>query len=356
MSETAWKRVRAALPWVAGALFLFAAWSVTRAVRRIGVDEIARALGAIDGSDVAAAAALAAGSYLVLTWFELLAVRTVCNAQPTYSKVALTSFTALSLGHTVGLAALSSGTIRYRFYSHFGMGGGDVARIVVFSGTTVAVGLAGLAGAAGLLRPEMIADFAGVSPGVATGLGVVALLGVVAYVAWTARAGGSVRLRGHTLPVPSARVALLQVALGSANFLLVAATLHRLLGDATDVTLLAFASFYAVGHSIATLSHVPGGLGVLEMVVLAAVPGAEAVGALVAFRLVYYFAPFVVGALVYGLFELLRKRRAAAEDVEPGRASGGSSPLALNGRTEPPPRSRASRPREGGPTRGERAR
>jgi uncharacterized membrane protein YbhN (UPF0104 family) len=237
--------------------------------------------------------------------------------------IALTSFTALSLGHTVGLAALSSGTVRYRFYSKLGLGEGEVARIVIFSATTVALGLLSVAGAAGAIQPVDIGAFVGLPTWLAATLGGLALLAVVAYVVFTARVGGSVRILGRTLRLPSARVAALQVAVGCTNYLLVAATLHALLGEDVAVSFLSFASLYAVANVLGILSHVPGGLGVLEAVVLAALPHAGAVSALIAFRVVYYLVPFLLGATTYAAFELLHVNADARRSSPRSRRSGG---------------------------------
>lgn len=38
-----------------------------------------------------------------------------------YPRAALASFTSLAIGHNVGVAALSSGAVRYRFYSRWAL-------------------------------------------------------------------------------------------------------------------------------------------------------------------------------------------------------------------------------------------
>ncbi len=93
--------------------------------------------------------------------------------------------------------------------------------------------------------------------------------------------------------------------------MLCAACLHRLVAPEAGVGLLAFASLYAVGNALVILSHVPAGVGVLEAVVLAAVPGADVLAALIVFRLVYHVVPFVLGAGLYALSELRPSARPA---------------------------------------------
>jgi len=59
--------------------------------------------------------------------------------------------------------------------------------------------------------------------------------------------------------------------------------------------------------AVGLLSHVPGGLGVFEamlLLMLPNVPTEELLGSLLAFRAVYYLAPLVVGALAFLVEEL----------------------------------------------------
>ena len=83
-------------------------------------------------------------------WTATLGVRYAGRPLP-YRRTALASFCALSLGHTIGLAALSSGTIRFRFYSRWGLSAGQCAAVIAFCAATVVLGLASLGGAALLL-------------------------------------------------------------------------------------------------------------------------------------------------------------------------------------------------------------
>jgi hypothetical protein len=68
---------------------------------------------------------------------------------------------------------------------------------------------------------------------------------------------------------------------------------------------------YVVANTAAILSHVPGGLGVIEAVVLSLVPGANVVGALIAFRVIYYLIPFVIGSVLFAACEIVRRQRRA---------------------------------------------
>jgi hypothetical protein len=81
------------------------------------------------------------------------------------------------------------------------------------------------------------------------------------------------------------------------------------------------AAAYVAANAVGIVSHVPGGLGVIEAVLLSLVPGANVIGALVAFRAIYFLIPFLIGGVVLGVSELLRRRRRAAPDAQPSRSS-----------------------------------
>jgi uncharacterized membrane protein YbhN (UPF0104 family) len=299
-----------------------ASFLLYRVLRRYSLGEIAAAVEAIPARHVALAACCAAGSYVCLSLFDALALRYV-GRPLRYRRVALASFVALSIGHNIGLAALSSGALRYRFYSGWGIGAGDVARIIVFCGVTVGLGLAALAGGALLAQPGLGARATGLPETAVRAVAFIALLAVAAYLAAACGRVRIVRIRRWRLPMPPPRLAAAQVLVGALNFVLVAATLHQVLSGAGAVGFLNVAAAYAIANVAALITHVPGGWGVLESVVILLLPGIDPIGALVVYRVVYYLVPFGLGAALLGATELHRHRTR--------RHSGGMPPPAMPG-------------------------
>jgi hypothetical protein len=303
-------RLKRVQPWIAVAALGLAGFLIYRALRNYSLAEILAALGEISLPHLALGAAFAAGSYLCLTGFDALAVRYAGRDLP-YRKIALASFTALSIGHTLGFAALSSGAVRYRLYSGWGLSAGDVARIILFCGLTVAVGLITLGALAAMLRPGLVAEILGIAPALVIALGG-ALLGLIAaYLLLAAFGRGALRIRQFRLPLPPFRLAVGQIVIGTLNFGLVAAVLHQMLAS-SEIGFLPVAAVYVTANVAALVSHVPGGVGVIEAVILSLVPGADVVAALIAFRTIYFLIPFAIGSTLLGLIELRRRRRRAA--------------------------------------------
>ena len=127
------------------ALFCVAIVALHRLGGEFHLKDILTEFAAIAHWQVLLAVALTAGSYLVLTGYERLALGYVERPLP-WAQSALTSFVAFAVGHNVGVAALSGGAIRYRMYTPLGLGAVEIARIVAFCTLTFALGASTLAG------------------------------------------------------------------------------------------------------------------------------------------------------------------------------------------------------------------
>ena len=274
-----------------------------RILARYSLDDIVAAVTAIPLSRLLRAGGFAAASYTCLTGFDWLALR-YAGRPLAYRKAALASFTSLSLGHNIGFAALSSGAIRYRFYSRWGLDSEEVAKVIVFCGATVALGLMVLGGIALICSPQLGHELTGLGRPTIIGLGSTCLALAAAYVALAAWVRHPLRVRSWTWEMPRLPLALGQVVIGPINFALVAACLYEAIAAVADVGYFSVASVYVIANATALISHVPGGLGVIESVVAFLLPEAELIGALVAFRFIYFLLPLALGAGLFVVTEL----------------------------------------------------
>jgi glycosyltransferase 2 family protein len=295
------------MPFVAAGIVALAAFLLYRTLNRYSLDQLVDSVAAIPLWRLATAGAFAAASYLCLTGFDWLALRYVGRPLP-YRRAALASFTSLSLGHNIGFAALSSGAIRYRFYSRWGLSTGEVAKVILFCGLTVGLGLMVLGGFALLARSDLAESITGLSRPVIVGLGLLCFLLAAAYLALAAFVRGRLRLRGWTLEMPALRLALAQLVIGPLNFACVAACLHQTLAALGDVPYLGVASVYVIANVTSLITHVPGGLGVIESVVMFLLPGEKLIGALIVFRFVYFLVPLAFGSILFAVTEIVFRR------------------------------------------------
>ena len=157
----------------------------------------------------------------------------------------------------------------------------------------------------------MAANLLGFSQAVALTLGVACLTFTALYVGLSAMLRRPVGTKKWEIAMPPLKLALAQIAIGTINFCFVAAALHQMLPSAAEAGYFAIVTAYVLGNVATLISHVPGGLGVLEAVVIYLVPRAAVVGALVAFRVIYFLVPFAIGAPLFAAYELAQERRGA---------------------------------------------
>lgn len=291
-----------------------AAYLLYNTLKEYTWDEIYTALRAIPFSHLALGLAFAAGSYLCLSCFDALAVRYV-GKPLRFHQTLLASFVSLSIGHNVGVAALSSGAVRYRYYARWGLTAADVALVIVFCGVTVALGLMTVGAGALMLRPQDAAELTGLSQEAIFGFAALAAILPVAYLVCAAFVRQPLKAFDREFRLPKLPIAAAQLVVGTVNFACVAASLHQMLSAFAEASYLKVAAVSIIANIAAIISHVPGGIGVLEATVVHILPGAESVAAVIAFRVIYYFVPLAIGLVMLAISEIAIKPSDEARQV-----------------------------------------
>ncbi|MFL5582239.1 MAG: lysylphosphatidylglycerol synthase domain-containing protein, partial [Gemmatimonadaceae bacterium] len=288
-------------------LLAAAAWTLHAELHGFRLRDVERELARLQPAALWLAAAATALDYLLLSVYDLLALRYAGRALP-YPRVVFTSFVSYAFGNNVGLALVSSSSVRLRLYSQWGLSAVEIARIVAFTASQLWAGLLPMVG---------IALLAGVPvplPGWAARMfGVAALAAIGAYLALAAGGGRAVSLKGLSLPLPGLPLAAAQVAVSALDWALAALVLHLLLPAGAPLSFAQLLGLFVAAQLAGLASQVPGGLGVFDSIVLAAlspaIPAPAVLSSLLAYRLIYSLAPFV---LAFGLL--------VAHEVVTGRA------------------------------------
>jgi uncharacterized membrane protein YbhN (UPF0104 family) len=316
------------------ALFALAVYVLHRWARNVTWDQLVAELAELTAGQIWLAVIFTYFSFIALVGYEIYAVRYVRRRLPLWKKTTY-SFITQSLSHAIGFAALVGASLRFRLYAHDGFSLGEVARIQVFFMSTFALGCLVLAGGVLLLEPGVLAEAIGTHPVLWRLAGLVLLVAVGALLVWGALFHRPVRIGRSIIELPTARVTFIQICLGVTDLAFVAAALHVLLPQEFGLTYMETLGIFVAAIAVGLLSHVPGSLGVFEgAVVLLLNPADDLVapllGALVAFRAIYYMLPLVNGILLFGALELGRswttKPRAAPPALHGrvGAASDGS--------------------------------
>ncbi|MBX4892197.1 lysylphosphatidylglycerol synthase domain-containing protein [Rhizobium bangladeshense] len=301
------------------AALCIAGFLLYRIFRQYSMEQIVQSVRSIPFATFCTALLFAAASYLCLSCFDFLAIRSLGKSLP-YRKVLLASFISLSLGHNIGFAGLSSGAFRYRFYSRWGLTTEDVAKIILFCGVTVGLGLITLSGIALVVNPDDAARLLQLDAARTRLFGLSALLVPVVYASLAFFIRGKLRLWRWSFQLPRLPVAVAQVGVGTINFTLVSACLHQMLSVFGDLAFFRSVTAYVLANSAILATHIPGGLGVLEATVSYVVPQQASIGALIAFRCAYFFIPLALGVTLLLVSEIVFRRLRRADEEADERA------------------------------------
>ena len=187
------------------------------------------------------------------------------------------------------------------------MAAGYIVRIMWLGSISNWLGYCALAGFLLWSVPAEMVQKLGLPPMLAHASGAVLMAVALLYLLlciW--RGGQHIRLRQWTLPIPRWPVALLQLALSLVSWCAIASALYVLMPLGIDW--MATAQAVAVGAVVGAVSHVPGGIGVLEYVFVemleSLATAASVLAAVVVYRALYYILPFLLALLVYVLLEV----------------------------------------------------
>lgn len=300
-SKRWWPLVKRLLTWT---FFAAVAYLLVTQARSIEWGKVVETMRRRPMEGMLIAAALAAASFTLYSCFDLLG-RHVTGHRLSTRKVMTVTF--ISYVFNLNLGAMVGGiAFRYRLYSRHGLDTEVITRVLAMSMLTNWLGYVFLAGLAFWWSPiapppDWKIDAFGLDI-----LGIVLFCVAVAYVLMCAVARRRTwTIKGYELTLPSLRLALLQLVMSSANWLLIASVMFVLLEQ--KVAFPTVLGVLLVAAIAGVITHVPAGLGVLEAVFLALlshqVPATELLAALLMYRAVYYLGPLLVATSIYFLVE-----------------------------------------------------
>ena len=293
-----WKWVKKGLTWL---FFIAVIVLLVIYARKVNWHDVVEVIANYNRTAIGISIALVVVSYLTYGVYDLIG-QAYCGHKLQKRQVMLVSFICyafnLTLSTWVGGVAM-----RYRLYSRLGLSGSTITRIFSLSIATNWLGyvlVAGVVFSSGMV-PVPSGWFIG--EGTLRTIGAGLLIFVVVYLALCAF---SKRRRwvvkGHKLALPSFRMAILQFAVSSANWLVMGAIIWLLLGEKVDYPQVL--GVLLISSIAGVIIHIPAGIGVLEAVFLALLRGEHLahgtiIAALLAYRVIYFIAPLLLALVLY---------------------------------------------------------
>jgi glycosyltransferase 2 family protein len=298
-----------------------AIYALTHVLKHVNTDEVVAVIRSTNPGSIALALMLVVISYGILTLYDVLALRTIGHREVPYRIAALASFTSYPIAHGIGAVALVSPVIRFRIYSCNGLGAVDVANICFLTGLTFWLGNLTALGFSLLHQPDAISLIDNLPPMVNRALAVALLAGVTGFVVWSWLAPRGFGIRRWPVKLPSGPMVLLQVVIGLFDLGAAAMAMHVLIPASAHIGMFPTLAVFIAATLLGFASHAPAGLGVFDATILIGLGGEDKeplIAALLMFRLLYHFLPFVLALALFGSVETWRGWRARRYRVRPG--------------------------------------
>ncbi len=306
MTRLVLQTVKGFFPLLLGALlFGLGLYALQRLLHSVDPADIAAEVRATPASTLALALGATALGYLALIFYDWFALRFIGRSLAP-GVVAIGGFLGYAFGNTIGVSLVSGGAVRYRIYSAVGLNAFEVAAISGYIAMALGTGLTLIGLAALAVHPGAVAAYLPYPPGTVRILAGAAVAAAVAAILWVSATGRRLSFRGYDLRLPPPGDLAGQLAVTLIDVVAAAFALWVLLPSGKP-DFATFVAVYAAAMMVGVLSHVPGGIGVFETVVIgtlpATVPIGEAAAALLLFRVIYYLLPFALGFLLVAMNE-----------------------------------------------------
>jgi len=309
---------KTAIPYlIVAALFAMGIWALYHLLTPVNLKEVMAQVRGTPLHIIVFALGATAVSYAALIGYDWSALRYLGKSLP-FPVVMTGGFLGYALGNTIGVGPVTGGAVRYRIYSALGLTGYDIAGIAIFASVAFGLGAAVIGFGALAFHPMALASITSVDPQFLRWGGIICLVLSLGALVGLGLRRADVHIRGHRFTSPSIGLLFGQLLFTAVDILMAAFVLYLLL-PSNELGFAALLAVFAAATFAGVVSHVPGGIGVFETVVLAALPANvqldQAAAGLLLFRLFYFFVPFALALVLLAVSEL----RMASGKVKSGR-------------------------------------
>ena len=301
-------------PLISVILFTAAVWLLHNELKTHHLKDIVQTLEAIPEGRLLAALVLSILGYLVMISYDVLALNYIGHPLA-YRKIGLASFIGYAFSNNIGLSMIAGASVRYRLYAAWGLSTLQVTLVVAFCALTLWLGFFTIGGLVFtfeplVLPPSIHLPFASIRL-----LGLLLLAVVFVYIFVTLIKKRPFRVRGYALTLPPIRLLFPQLTIAAMDWAIAGSVLYVLLAPIKGLSYFGFLGLYLFAQLIGLVSQVPGGLGVFETTVVlllsSRLPVSNILASLLVYRLFYYWLPLIVATILFGLQEILRRKKRA---------------------------------------------
>ncbi|MEP9370684.1 bifunctional lysylphosphatidylglycerol flippase/synthetase MprF [Mesorhizobium sp. KR1-2] len=311
-------------PVAAVVVTVVALWLFHQMTAGLRLEDIKAAIGAMQWSAILLALLATCASYSALATYDIVACHIVAPGKVPWRNAALSGMSGYAFSNFLGFHLFTGGAVRFRTYSRSGLDAGEIGQVVLLSWMGLWLAFTALVGLALLLDPDGVPLLSLLHDAADRAVGLAVLAVLIGLFVFAGPQGRELRLFAWRVPLPPRRMLLLQLLVGVLDLLASAAVLYVLLPPDVQPGAALFLTIYMSAVILGSISHVPGGIGVFEATLIAGLGlqgRADILASLLAYRLIYYFLPFLIALVVLAAAEAgIVRGKIAARFVGPTRA------------------------------------
>lgn len=286
---------------------IVAIFFLIKALHGLSLKEILYNINTVNPGKLVVAGLLCFVNYLVMIGYDWIGLKYAGVHLP-FRKVALASFVGDTLNNNLGLSAIVGSTIKFRFYSAWGVGSSSIARAIGFYTIGYWLGFSFLSSISFLYYFPQISYLGEWGRHIQLGVSVVLMLPVVLFVTMLFQNRiKKIDLGKFHIDIPSRGKGLGVVLIGIIDWTITGVMFYILMPQSVLSDVFKFISMYVISHIAGMASQVPGGLAVFEsaaMLMNQEHATVNIMASLLLFRLLFFIAPFIVGLAGFFSFEI----------------------------------------------------
>lgn len=210
-----------------------------------------------------------------------------------------------AISNTTGHAYLSGGSIRYIFYSQYGMSKVDILKIVILDSLTYLLGISIAFIFAFSLYPFEHLSLPLLYRHIIEVFSFILIVFLYFYILAVIKQK-KIKVKGYLFKLPDLKMTSTQMIIGLADTFTVAFILYLILSQYVSMSFIHVAIIFMVAQMLGLATQIPGGIGVFESIFLylssqISSQRGEILTALIIFRVLYFFIPFILAGSYFFL-------------------------------------------------------
>jgi glycosyltransferase 2 family protein len=276
----------------------------------ISPTEVSESLGRIGWDAIGLSAIATIIGFAAVGTYDAFAMR-YAGKQLSLSQSMLSSTTSYAVSNLLGFPVFTGNAVRFWLFEHWGHGAADVAICAVVTTIVANLMLAFIAAASFLLTPNVFELTLGVTAQWSFAIGLTLLAAATAITVFAIAGPTALRVWRFSFNHPGPLL-ISHLMICIVDYAATAAVFYVLLGDNLEMHFLPFVALFSTAKLIGIISNIPGGLGVFEAAMASTmgdIAPADLAAVLIAYRCIFYLAPFAVAVAALAGHGLVRASR-----------------------------------------------